>query len=420
MMRIVLTAAAMLIGLVNCAATASAATTADDPKFAASKQRFLAAVASGNENDLLDALNELRGFDNKTTAELILKHTVAHPDLVIHQQALEALSLLRDRQAQEFVINEAMTAKAWETRCYCLRVMGYFGGEFVAAKLGDALKDKKWQVRSATIRALANYRTLATIEVLVQQLKIEKGRVVADLLAVLRDLTGMPFEARYDDWQSWWTTAQVDFKVPTLEDARAKLGKEKSRRDLKTAVREGLYGQIYSEKVAFVLDISGSMSVGADAEVTRMSIAVSELQRVLENQLTEGSYFNIIAFQETIVPYKNVLQRLTDAQRKKACAFLEKLKAAGETNAYGGLKYAFDDPNVDTIYFFSDGAPTVGEETIPGLIRTRVREWNRDRKVIINCIGFFPGVAKNQDQGEAREFLQGLAADNEGSYSEIF
>ena len=50
----------------------------------------------------------------------------------------------------------------------------------------------------------------------------------------------------------------------------------------------------------------------------------------------------------------------------------------------------------------------------------QVRDWNRHRKVIINCIGFFPGEAKFEEKDLAREFLRGLARDNEGFYKEIY
>ena len=105
---------------------------------------------------------------------------------------------------------------------------------------------------------------------------------------------------------------------------------------------------------------------------------------------------------------------------KKTTKNLGKLRAAGETNAYGALKRAFEDPDVDTIYLLSDGVPTVGDKYIPELIRLEVEEWNRDRRVIINCIGFFPGNAKNQDKAEARTFLMKLAQQNEGYYKEIY
>ena len=104
----------------------------------------------------------------------------------------------------------------------------------------------------------------------------------------------------------------------------------------------------------------------------------------------------------------------------KAQKFSRSLEAGGETNAYGALQLAFKDPDVDTIYLLSDGTPTAGDETIAEVIRMKVRDWNRHRKVIINCIGFFPGEADYEDKDLAREFLRGLARDNEGFYKELY
>ncbi|MEM7263473.1 MAG: VWA domain-containing protein [Planctomycetota bacterium] len=196
-------------------------------------------------------------------------------------------------------------------------------------------------------------------------------------------------------------------------------GEEPEEQALKTAVKKGLYGPIYSEKVAFLLDVSGSMSAGTE-EGTRLEIAVRELARVLGSQMTDDTYFNIIPFSEEATPFAKKLQRAKTKTLEKTINKLPKLKPGGETNAFGALEAAFADPNVDTIYLLSDGSPTVGEEFIPDLIRLRVDEWNRDRRVIINCIGFFPGTAKNQDKAEARDFLRQLAQENEGFYKEIY
>ena len=81
---------------------------------------------------------------------------------------------------------------------------------------------------------------------------------------------------------------------------------------------------------------------------------------------------------------------------------------------------AFNDPDVDTIYLLSDGSPTVGEQSIPEIITYKLDQWNRNRRVIINCIGFFPGQAQNQNKAEARTFLRNLAHKNEGFYKEIY
>ena len=181
-----------------------------------------------------------------------------------------------------------------------------------------------------------------------------------------------------------------------------------------------LFGAAVTGKnIAFVLDISGSMMAGTE-QGTRLEIAVTELSRVLENQMTDDTYFNVLPFSGDVYPFSSKLQRAKRKAIELALKKLPKLRAAGETNAYSALKAAFDDPDVDTIFVLSDGQPTIGEEHIPDLIRLRVEEWNRDRRVIINCIGFFPGEAKNQDKGAARDFLRELADENEGFYKEIY
>ncbi|MEE8141511.1 MAG: HEAT repeat domain-containing protein [Planctomycetota bacterium] len=392
-----------------------------DP-FGTARARFLEAVASGDADPVLAELRVLGQFDRVETARLLVKHCLLHEDILVHREAMELLSRLKDDAARALVIKAARSAKAWELRATCVRVMAFYRGEYVFSKLKEALKDRKWQVRASAIRGLASLRRKDTIPVLIDHLEGEVGRLRSDLEWALKQLTGEDYPAEAAVWRGWWESLPADFKVPALAEVRERLGKGSTPQALHTAVRKGLYGPVYSENVAFLLDISGSMTVGAegDGTKTRAAIAKHELARVLENQLTPSSYFNIIVFHENAVAFSSRLRKATTPHIKKALAFIKSVQAGGETNAYEALQQAFGDAKVDTIYFLSDGAPTVGEESIPDLIRMRIAEWNRDRRIIINCIGFFPGEARNQDKEQAREFLRRMAHENEGYYKEIY
>ena len=46
----------------------------------------------------------------------------------------------------------------------------------------------------------------------------------------------------------------------------------------------------------------------------------------------------------------------------------------------------FTDPDVDTIYLLSDGAPSAGKHTAPGEILREIRRKNRSRQIAINTI----------------------------------
>ncbi len=402
--------------------TASLVLGAQADLYQQARARFLKAVSTGDGDEILAHLKTLRRYDHPQTARLVIIHCLLHKDILVHREGMDILSRLKDDAARKLVIDAAVSAKVWELRATCIRVIAFYHGEYVYSKVKEALGDRKWQVRASAIRALAYQRRKESIPLLIGKLNHEVGRLRSDLLWALQQLTGEKYEAEYNEWNFWWQVHGEDFEVPPLTEVRKKLGGGKEELDLHTAVREGLYGPIYSEKVAFLLDISGSMSVGTggDGVRTRIAIAQHELSRVLENQLTPSSYFNIIVFHEEVAAFSSRLRKAKPSHIKKALTFIRELGAAGETNTYEALRVAFADQNVDTIYFLSDGSPTVGEESIPDLIRIRVSEWNRTRRIIINCIGFFPGEARGEEKAEAREFLRGLAHDNEGFYKEIY
>jgi len=61
----------------------------------------------------------------------------------------------------------------------------------------------------------------------------------------------------------------------------------------------------------------------------------------------------------------------------------------------------------DTLFFLSDGMPTIGETTDPSEILNRVRRFNASRKIVIHTIGF--------DKAN-RAFMMDLATHNGGQY----
>jgi len=282
------------------------------------------------------------------------------------------------------------------------------------ATLIELLADKQWLVRSEAIRGVAQVREKRSVAALLARMPEEQGRLLDDLTDALRGLTGQNFPASPAQWQSWWDAAGKDLDLPPEKPEE---GGE--IRPLGTAVKQGLYGTVVSERVVFILDISGSMTAGTELEGTRFEIATRELIRVLQEQVTPKTQFNIVAFADQVARFRPDLSEGKGPNVKKAIEFIEKLRPGGETNVHDALEIAFEDAKADTIYLLTDGSPTVGAETIPVIIRRKVEEWNRYRGVKVHCIGFFPGEARHQDKAEARTFLIDLAQENRGRYTEI-
>jgi hypothetical protein len=288
------------------------------------------------------------------------------------------------------------------------------------AKLYELLRDRDWSVRAETLRHVTELRRKDVIPILIERMSQETGRLRPDVYSALRILTGFDHGRLPDRWRKWWANEGATFELPTYE--KAMLAEDKR---VNSAVEGGtksehFYGvRVQSERVVFVLDISGSMNlpVGANGEDVstakpgappRIKRAKEELAKTVR-KLPDGTLFNIIFFESEVIAFNTKLVRMTKAMRRKALRFISDQFALRATALYPAIKLAFDDPLVDTIYLLSDGAPTVGEITDIADIREEVKRWNSARHVRIH------GVAVGQDS----TLLQWLTKDTGGRYLRV-
>jgi hypothetical protein len=153
--------------------------------------------------------------------------------------------------------------------------------------------------------------------------------------------------------------------------------------------------------------------------LTRFEIMKREVKRVVED-LPQNSTFNLVSFASKVLPWKPQLVPAHDSQKHAAVKFLEALKADGETNTYGALEQAFKSTEADTVYFLSDGYPTVGKVDF-NVILADVKKWNATRNIRIHTIAFIAGNGKplgieEGDKSLPKEFMRRLAQENGGRY----
>jgi hypothetical protein len=286
------------------------------------------------------------------------------------------------------------------------------------AALEKGLQHELWSTRLAAARGLEQLRTTQAVGALCARIAQEEGRVAADLADILWRLTAQPFRADGKQWKRWWDEQGAAFVFPTAEE----LEKRRQERELREAkqvsrsfrgvkVDSRFFGlRITSHHVAFVVDISYSMDWHLGGENAtegpiRMDVAKKELLACLES-LEAGTRFNILPFAGSPSPWKEAGVECTEETFTEAKEFIDELGTASGTNIYDGLKQAFDDPEVDTIFFLSDGEPTMGPTIDPAEIREAVREWNQSRDVVLHTISI----------GERFPLLEWLAEDNKGVY----
>src|SRR6185503_9273074 len=166
-------------------------------------------------------------------------------------------------------------------------------GELKAAEaipvFEKALKAKDWPVRVAAIRALARLHRKESVDLLVERIDKEEGRMLAEIVDALRGLTGKPFGYAPGQWKEWWATAKETFLLP--EKAQAVITSQAGM-----TTYHGV--PVVSNRMVFLVDISGSMSELTGAE-TRMDQSRKELLRVL-GQLGKDVQVNMIFFDERI------------------------------------------------------------------------------------------------------------------------
>jgi HEAT repeat protein len=333
-----------------------------------SSEAVLQREAQRSDEDLAaPAILLLSGFPSEATKALLLKLAGnAKPGIMI--PALEALG--------EMNVPEGLAA------------------------FEKALKSKDWPVRVTAARAVARAKSKEAIDLLVDRLDKEEGRMLAELVEVLRGLTGKTFGYAPGQWKEWWTLNRegFDFAKAAADAAAFAAGGSPG-----ATTYHGV--PILSTRIIFILDISGSMSSELGKE-SRMDLAKKELGRTL-GVLSSEARINLIFFDDRIEPWRKSLQPLKP-NLKEAQAVVAQLKPRGRTNIFDALELAFLHKDVDTIFLLSDGEPTDGRIVEPADILREIARQNRTRKIAIHSISYGPSP-----------FMKLLAEQNGGQYVEI-
>ncbi len=336
---------------------------------------------------------------------------------------LESLSTLHDGENTWLERLETYTSHESDyLRNAALSEIGRLSRASSLELMKERLTHPVWSTRMIALRSLAKRRDMSLLQPIVDQMQNEVGRMQLNFGDVLFELTGQPFGRRADTWARWlkdqggkpqlMSKAEVDKLRAAEADRRLK--------DISTAAIERgaplFFGiQIVSERVLFIIDVSGSMSeplrpkTVSETPETRMEVAKRELTDAIDG-LPNGAVFNIAPFSGSVMSWQDEGGvPASEETRLDAQDWISILDAAGGTNLYDALNYAFDDPDVDTIYLLSDGEPSVGDLIDPQLIRDDIAERNKNRGIEIHSIAIGTGL----------QVLEWLAEDSGGSYFEV-
>jgi HEAT repeat protein len=304
----------------------------------------------------------------------------------------------------------------------------------------QSLSHDDWRVRSRAILAIEELRLKSGIRGLIQRLRVEEGRLAGDAYATLKLLTQRQFPDNPDQWEIWWDRTEARFVMPDLEKIAAA---RKAEAEKGTQYSKGgkSFGGIEtrSENILFVIDISGSMetpfgnldrlrqSGRTYSSTQRLGIVKEELIQTIQD-LPDSTGFNILSFATDVKFWKKLQVKANVLNKSNAERWVGKLKPLGgkragfraqtgllnltndegSTNTHLALLTALGEPPegrrgnefvitrpdtpLDTIFFLTDGEPTVGEITDMHKIRAEVRRVNEFRRIQLHVIyvGEFP------------------------------
>lgn len=330
-----------------------------------------------------------------------------------------------------------------------------------AAAVTALLADPEWQVQTAAIEACARLRPQAAVQPMIDLMR-KSGRLRTECADALFRITGMDFGVDPDRWQEQWNNLMAieGWRIPTDEEMQKKAESRKKY--------DAFYGKkdetnsfagipTTSTNVLFIIDVSGSMDdlvVEVDKfreyrDRKRFTVVQTELLNTIDT-LTGDTNFDIVAFATDVKPWKKRLVPANIVNREAAKSFVRGLKPiggseaqdlaasgltgaanleGGKTNTLKALLYAFGvDPDkppkatvtgfdkkaikrpLDTVYFLSDGRPSVGKLVDTNEILAEVHKQNELYRMVIHtiAIGDFE-----------KSFLQQLAEQNGGVFVDL-
>ncbi|MFO0984118.1 MAG: HEAT repeat domain-containing protein [Planctomycetota bacterium] len=394
----------------------------------------------------------------------ILTLLTTDKDFDIRRSCLQALGNLHAKDAVPAIVPfvDADEAPLKAAAIDALAAIG--AGEGAVPALVKALEAPDWQVRSSAINALGMFRDKSAVGPLIGRMEKEDGRLRDDAHLALMKVTGEEFAPDVMQWKAWWATVGARWKVPTPKEIEERKKTRSGTYVGKVATQsEFMNVRTQSKRIVFVIDQSGSMEdLVADRAAfklqdrdyksfQKMEIVKEELERTL-NQLGPEVRFNVISFATEVYRWKESLVPATELNKASAVEYVHKLKPIGgssqsfrakagltasagldkgKTNTYlalitgldakpasweatharsgSGLEREFGSP-IDTVFFLSDGEPTVGEFVQTDDIRAEVKRVNDLRKVVIHCIA----IGNFQ-----KSFMEALAKDNGGLFVDL-
>jgi hypothetical protein len=238
-----------------------------------------------------------------------------------------------------------------------------------------ALEDRAPNVRSAAIAVLGSLRHRGALRAMVERLAREpQPRLRHRLRLELARVLGVD---RGEDQAAW--AAGVESWTGGV--ATRSTGSE--LRPTTTAHFSGL--PLVSDRVAFLVDLSGSMWSAKVGELTRKELVDRALAAALES-LPRGARVQLVPYTARPIPWERAAVPLDSARLRQALAWFVGRRDSGPGDFLEAFELVLADEQVDSVCVLTDGVPTGGERHELGLLFDRLLDRNAPRQLAVDAL----------------------------------
>lgn len=259
-----------------------------------------------------------------------------------------------------------------------------------------------WPVLVEACHVLARIPQQASLVPLIEEWERRKGRCRLHLCHALSAIAGEQKGETADEWKEWYVREGQEHTVDR-EATMAYLAANRPQ-DVRMTGHGYFYGlAIFSTRFAYVIDTSLSMK-GDRIESLRENL-VQSLNSLGDDDARGGKpavdgepvLFNLVDFGGDVVVLED--DGLTGAVRY-AAARAESMPMTLGTRSFDAMERALRFPEVDTLYFLSDGAPVWGQVDAWSAISRALVFLTYHRPVAIYNVAFAPDRANEKAMKE--------------------
>ena len=342
----------------------------------------------------LETVSAVVAADNEDAAEFLLAWTVGVKDQQLFERGRDGLGNLGDEGAKKHILDVLVgdlgedgkkkkkgkedPQTAANKRALAAEVCEGLGGEAVCAALAVVIeKEPNAVLVNAAVKAASigkeDKRLVTALVGLLGRVEKAGGWEYYRVREALMKLTGEDF-LTHERWSEWWKGNEAAFDF-SRKGSKTELGTRERAKEEKPPLFFG--SEIESNRLCFVIDTSGSMEMtdrpaehaltpeqfekaDPDTPDIKQYRRIERAKRALVEcikLLMPTQKFNVVRYSGGVESWQPKVVEATEQNKAAAVKWVEGFRADGGTHTDDALKRAFQDPEVDTIYLLSDGAP---------------------------------------------------------------